>query len=231
MAHTQKERGRMSMPELPELIKPDAPKGAKPRKNSSKTARVLGLLTSPLPTGESAPSGGGYESPVNPPAAVPAAPPPAPTPSDQAVEAQIRGALERELESELATQEASRSPAPPGSSRPVPAQDQSPALSRPVAIEPAAAETGGLTCLNVMQLLVEAKVDKYIRLFGLCSCQRCRIDVIALTLTGLPAKYIVTREPQTAPLLSVYEEKYNAAIVSQLINACKLVLEHPRHDL
>ncbi|MEM5780519.1 MAG: late competence development ComFB family protein [Lawsonibacter sp.] len=82
-----------------------------------------------------------------------------------------------------------------------------------------------------MQALVEEKVDKYIRLFGLCTCPRCRIDVKALTLTSLPAKYVVIGEQERIPMLSVYEGRYNAAVVSQVMWACKKVMDNPRHQL
>ncbi len=88
----------------------------------------------------------------------------------------------------------------------------------------------GFTCFNVMQALVEAKTDKYIKLFGLCTCARCRTDVVALALTNLPAKYVVTSSREMVPLLSVYEGQYSTAVISQVMNACKKVMEHPRHS-
>ncbi len=85
-------------------------------------------------------------------------------------------------------------------------------------------------CLNVMQTIVEDKAQKYIKMFGLCDCPRCRIDVVALTLTNLPAKYVVVTEQDRIPMLSVYEGHYSAEIISQVMNACKRVMEHPRHS-
>jgi len=89
----------------------------------------------------------------------------------------------------------------------------------------------GFTCFNVMQALVEAKTEKYIKLFGLCTCPRCRTDVVALALTNLPAKYLVATSKEMVPLLSVYESQYSAAVISQVMNACKKVMAHPRHNL
>jgi len=86
-------------------------------------------------------------------------------------------------------------------------------------------------CFNVMKALVEAKADKYIQLFGLCTCSRCRTDVIALALTRLPAKYVVATQADLVPLLSMYEGKYNATVVSQVMRACNTVSEKPRHNL
>lgn len=86
-----------------------------------------------------------------------------------------------------------------------------------------------ITCLNVMQELVEEKVDKYMEMFGLCTCPRCRVDVVALTLTSLPAKYVVVRENEATPMLTVYEGRYNTAVIAQIMWACKKVLDNPRH--
>ena len=86
-----------------------------------------------------------------------------------------------------------------------------------------------ITCLNVMQELVEEKVDKYMKMFGLCTCPRCRVDVVALTLTSLPAKYVVVRENEATPMLTVYEGRYNTAVIAQIMWACKKVLDNPRH--
>lgn len=99
-----------------------------------------------------------------------------------------------------------------------------PSLTKPSALS-------GISYINVMQALVEEKVDKYIKLFGLCTCPRCKIDVMALALTNLPAKYVVTRENEAVPMLSVYEGRYNAAVISQVMWACKTVMDNPRHTL
>ena len=72
----------------------------------------------------------------------------------------------------------------------------------------AAADEADVSYLNVMQALVEDKADKYIKTAGVCPCPRCRIDVIALTLSKLPSKYVV---------------------LSQLMDACEIVKKHPRH--
>lgn len=86
-----------------------------------------------------------------------------------------------------------------------------------------------ITYINVMQAIVEDRVDKYMKKFKMCSCHRCRTDVVALTLTSLPAKYIVIPEHNSVPMLSIYESRYNAAVTAQLIAACQQVSAHPRH--
>lgn len=238
------------------------------KKNSSKTARVLGLLTSPPATEEGEPA----PAPAKPAPEVPSAKPSQP-PDDEVVEAEVRDALEQALVEEERAQvrvppaapprqvearpepqpepvpepqpapqpqvAAEPEPEPVPEPQPAPAPEPEPAPQASSAPLPAQTEhpmdpeTEGndVFCFNITQTLVEQKVDKYIKLFGLCTCPRCRIDVIALALSNLPAKYVVARRHEMVPMLSIYEGKFNAAIISQVMNACKQVMEHPRHEL
>lgn len=98
-------------------------------------------------------------------------------------------------------------------------------------IEPAASvdETIDFTSVNVMESVVESKVDKYIDLFGLCHCPRCRADVIALALNRLPAKYIVMPKNEALPRISMYESNLGAVATAEILWACKAVFDAPRH--
>lgn len=88
---------------------------------------------------------------------------------------------------------------------------------------------GELVYVNVMQQLVEESAPKYMRLYGVCNCPRCQVDVKALALSGLPSKYVVMRKGEMVPRISVYEGRYSAAVTAQLLWACKLVTEKPHH--
>lgn len=94
-----------------------------------------------------------------------------------------------------------------------------------------AAQTGDgneYTYINVMQSLVNEKAPEFARLMGVCPCSRCLADVEALALSHLEPKYIVARKNQRFPF-SAYENRYNAAVTSQIIAACQLVIQKPRH--
>lgn len=94
-----------------------------------------------------------------------------------------------------------------------------------------AAQTGDgneYTYINVMQSLVNEKAPEFARLMGVCPCSRCLADVEALALSHLEPKYIVARRNQRFPF-SAYENRYNAAVTSQIIAACQLVIQKPRH--
>ena len=84
-------------------------------------------------------------------------------------------------------------------------------------------------CVNVMELLVDERLDRYVRMFGLCTCPRCLADVRALSLTRLPPKYVVMPGAYATPMISLYRAKFESQVIAQVIQACKIVMEHPRH--
>lgn len=85
--------------------------------------------------------------------------------------------------------------------------------------------------INVMEYLVEEMADKYIKLFGLCTCPRCRKDVIALTLNELHPQYIVMPRYEFNIRSDMYSNRYTSEITAQLLRACRVVTDNPRHTL
>ena len=177
---------------------------------------------------------------------------------DMAVSTQIRNALEDALENELEADAAKPEPAPQPKPEPAPQPKSEPAPQpKPVSAasapapkpepvpqtkpEPIAEEEIALDdshkfeeplhpgYINVMQVLVEEKAPKYIKMFGLCPCERCTEDVKAYTLNHLPSKYVVLEPNDRVPRLTVYEGKFASDITAQLLQACKVVMKHPHH--
>ena len=215
--------------------------------NTSKTAHVMNLLSKNR--------GGAAEPPTEPQAetAAPAAPEAEPAPqteaapkteaaapahaapvapiissitADAAVSSQIKGALEAELE------QAPKSAAPAApEAEPTPVQ---PPVSEelPAAVEPSGApeEEESASYINVMQILVDEKADEYMKMFGICCCDKCRVDVRAYALNHLPPKYVVLSENERVPRLAVYENRFASDITAQLIQACKQVMLRPHHS-
>ena len=105
--------------------------------------------------------------------------------------------------------------------------------NEPVVEDPAAEKPDEeeVICANIMEILVERKAETYMELFGLCCCDRCKMDVQALALTELPAKYVVMGKNELSLRLSLYEGRMNTAITAQILRACKVVLDEPRHKL
>lgn len=219
----------------------------KAKKNTSKTARVLGLLTTPpakeeeTPAQQAAQKGGAADKPL-------------PPSDDRVVEAQVRSALFQELGSALSEvlpeftdfekPEPKPEPEPEPESTPAPKPEPEPESTpapEPVAgpgpsevpvpakPEPPRAEPP-IVFSNIMQRLVESKVDKYLDMFGVCKCPHCRADVIALALTNLPSKYVVIEHNRLNPRVNFYESRFDTEIARNLTQACLAVKDRPHHD-
>lgn len=91
-------------------------------------------------------------------------------------------------------------------------------------------EMQGYVFHNMMETIVREKVPEYIRQFGVCSCRHCKADVIALSLSKLPPKYVVVHESAISPLRSFYEDHYAGQITVEITKACIAVSSHPHHN-
>ena len=181
----------------------------------------------------------GLESPPPPPIEEPE--PPAQQPAPQPVQQSYAAPQARQAAPQPAQQPApqARQAAPQPASQPqqpyAAPQAQQPAqqsYAAPQAQSPAHAvkqKQEEFVCFNLTQALVEDKADKLMKQFGMCTCNRCRVDVTALALSNLPAKYVAMQNRDVLPLLSMYEEKYSAAVTVQVMSACRMVMNRPHH--
>lgn len=83
--------------------------------------------------------------------------------------------------------------------------------------------------INIMLFLAEEKADKYIKMFGLCDCARCKKDVLALTLNDISSKYVVMPRSELMIRSDMYRTRYDGEITVQILRACQRVMETPRH--
>lgn len=83
--------------------------------------------------------------------------------------------------------------------------------------------------INVMQVLVEEKAEKYMKLSGMCCCDTCKVDVKAYALNHLPPKYVVMSRGEMIPKLTFYELQHSSDITAQLMKACTVVAGAPHH--
>ncbi|MGF7001821.1 hypothetical protein M2145_000437 [Lachnospiraceae bacterium PF1-21] len=83
--------------------------------------------------------------------------------------------------------------------------------------------------INVMEQLVKDNVRYYMDKLEMCTCPRCTVDVMALSLTRLDAKYVVAKREEVSPLLNYYSRKYEGNISIELMKAGRQVMETPHH--
>ncbi len=208
--------------------------------NSSKTAHVMNLLSknrSPEPADTAAPA-----PDAAPAQETPQAPILTSINEDAAVSSQIKDALEAELSGEVppaaepdAGAESSDGPAEMSAENQVAAaleaevNPDAGSEESQASYAARAEELDESSYVNVMQILVDEKADKYMEMFGLCQCERCKADVRAYALNHLPPKYVFMGRNEMVPRLTVYESKYSSDLVAQLLNACRIVMETPHH--
>ena len=85
------------------------------------------------------------------------------------------------------------------------------------------------TYLNVMEYVVKNSAKDYMERLGGCTCGHCIADVIALTLTKLPPKYVVVAPPTASPLLNFYSNRFSPQVIVELTKSCFIVKENPHH--
>lgn len=160
-------------------------------------------------------------APVSQPAAVPAA--------ESASGGKLsQDEIERMLRAMLEETESAPVAAPAPTPAPTPAPAPAPAPEPAPISEPEDEDRAEL--FNIMQLLAEEKADKYIKMFGLCDCKRCRQDVLALTLNEISTKYVVMPRAELTIRNDMYRSHYDGEITVQILRACQKVMENPRHQ-
>ena len=98
------------------------------------------------------------------------------------------------------------------------------------ALEPILTSLNGeLTYVNVMEALVVERADSYMSRLCKCRCPRCRVDIIALSLSRLPSKYVVMHRSAMIPMLTLYDTLYKSDISVALTQSCIQVSQFPRH--
>lgn len=84
---------------------------------------------------------------------------------------------------------------------------------------------------NYMEEVVDSTMEEILgRADDICKCERCRMDIKALALNHLPAKYVVTDMGYVYTKINELENQFKADIAVAVTNAMKVVRKNPRHE-
>ena len=83
---------------------------------------------------------------------------------------------------------------------------------------------------NYMEVIVAAIADRLIPEFGMCSCEKCRLDVIAHALNQLPPHYVVSEKGALLASADVLAMQKSTDVLSTVLISIRLVDASPRHD-
>lgn len=64
---------------------------------------------------------------------------------------------------------------------------------------------------------------------GMCKCSKCNLDVLAIALNNLPARYVVTEKGRVYAKIVELELQFKTDVVRELTKAVGVVKTSPQH--
>jgi len=61
---------------------------------------------------------------------------------------------------------------------------------------------------NFMEDVVNKKIDSLLNIMNICTCEKCRLDIMAIALNDLPAKYVVTEAGELYTKVKELEQQF-----------------------
>ncbi|MDL2258483.1 late competence development ComFB family protein [Eubacteriales bacterium OttesenSCG-928-K08] len=83
--------------------------------------------------------------------------------------------------------------------------------------------------VNVTEEVVNMLIDNVIEEEHACTCEKCRLDTIALALNALPPKYVVTEQGDMIETFRSTVTQKRVDIYQAILKAVQQVKETPRH--
>ncbi|MBU4305685.1 MAG: late competence development ComFB family protein, partial [Candidatus Omnitrophica bacterium] len=84
---------------------------------------------------------------------------------------------------------------------------------------------------NIMEDIVKNYLDEILSMrFDVCTCDICRQNILAYTLSRVPAQYVTTEIGAMHTLIEQIKVEHSSKILRELIVAIQLVKDNPRHE-
>ncbi len=84
---------------------------------------------------------------------------------------------------------------------------------------------------NYMENLVWEQLDSVLAAYpDICTCQKCRNDIVALALNALPPYYVVTGLGETYTKIHALEQQFSIDIVTAITNGIIRVNRQHKHE-
>lgn len=83
---------------------------------------------------------------------------------------------------------------------------------------------------NLMEDLVASKLDDLMAQANACCCNRCKADILALTLNNLPPRYVVCICGDIFTRFDSTRLQSQADITAKILWAISVVQSNPHHD-
>jgi competence protein ComFB len=80
--------------------------------------------------------------------------------------------------------------------------------------------------VNVVEIVVFEMLDKVLEKKDMCKCERCKMDIAAITLNNLPPNYVASIQGE---VLKAIGPQLKIDVRREIENAVALVLSRPHH--
>lgn len=86
-----------------------------------------------------------------------------------------------------------------------------------------------LILVNVVESLVRGKARELIKTMDMCQCDKCFMDVCAITLNKLKPKYVTTTKGELLSQISTFSNNYQSELLVEVLKALVAVKKSPKH--
>lgn len=83
---------------------------------------------------------------------------------------------------------------------------------------------------NILEDLIVYKLDELIDTTGVCKCDRCRNDIIAISLNKLPSRYVSSSGGDIMARMQSMDDQMQANITASILKAIEVVKSKPHHE-
>ena len=88
-----------------------------------------------------------------------------------------------------------------------------------------------LPVLNAMEPIVMNLFDDYVKTHALkCSCSKCRLDILVLTLNQLAPKYTSSQTGEAYVKALFMNAQLQSDVLRELTEVVKIIERNPHHD-
>jgi len=83
---------------------------------------------------------------------------------------------------------------------------------------------------NYMEEVVFNRLEAILNGMDICKCEKCVLDMAAIALNELPAKYVVTDKGVLFSKIDALQNQFEIGVTSAVIRATQIVQKSPLHD-
>lgn len=88
---------------------------------------------------------------------------------------------------------------------------------------------GTVILKNLMEEIVEQRLDGIIDKLGVCKCEKCRKDIMCYALNHLPTKYVASEKGEVISRVNSLDSGFDMSVVAEISYAAQVVGNNPKH--